>query len=105
MKTQYIEKSDEGTFYYADKKMTKLHREDGPAIESPDGEEWWVNGRRHNEDGPAVAWTTVGIEEYWLGGHQVTKSEWEVRTKKPVITCEGKVVEIDGRRFKLVLID
>lgn len=33
----------------------KLHREDGPAIEHTDGDkEWWLDGRRHREDGPAV---------------------------------------------------
>lgn len=30
------------------------HREDGPAIESTDCKEWWVNGLLHREDGPAV---------------------------------------------------
>lgn len=31
------------------------HREDGPAIEWADGDkEWWVKGELHREDGPAV---------------------------------------------------
>jgi hypothetical protein len=35
----------------------KLHREDGPAIEYADGtKEWYLNGMRHREDGPAVEW-------------------------------------------------
>lgn len=33
----------------------QLHREDGPAIERPDGtKEWWFNDKLHREDGPAV---------------------------------------------------
>lgn len=33
----------------------KLHREDGPAVEYPNGDqEWWLNGNRHREDGPAI---------------------------------------------------
>ena len=33
----------------------KLHRTDGPAIEYASGsKEWWLNGNRHREDGPAV---------------------------------------------------
>jgi len=33
----------------------KLHREDGPAVERADGtREWYVNGNLHREDGPAV---------------------------------------------------
>jgi hypothetical protein len=33
----------------------KLHREDGPAIEYANGDKYWyLNGKRHREDGPAV---------------------------------------------------
>ena len=33
----------------------KRHREDGPAVECADGhKEWYLNGKRHREDGPAV---------------------------------------------------
>ena len=54
MRTQYILKNENGTFYYSDKKMTKLHREDGPAVERVSGDKyWWLNGKWHREDGPA----------------------------------------------------
>ena len=40
----------------------KLHREDGPAIIFNNGtQEWWLNGKLHREDGPAVE---------FLGGHR-----------------------------------
>ena len=33
----------------------KLHREDGPAVEWNSGDkEWFLNGQRHREDGPAA---------------------------------------------------
>ena len=33
----------------------KLHREDGPAVEYADGsKDWYINGIRHRENGPAV---------------------------------------------------
>ncbi|HEV2175166.1 MAG TPA: hypothetical protein VGT24_04895 [Candidatus Acidoferrales bacterium] len=33
----------------------RLHREDGPAIERPDGsKEWFREGKHHREDGPAT---------------------------------------------------
>ena len=33
----------------------ELHREDGPAIEYPDGtKHWYLNGKLHREDGPAI---------------------------------------------------
>ena len=42
----------------------KLHREDGPAIEEADGhKEWWLNGKYHREDGPACEWS--GGEKTW----------------------------------------
>ena len=33
----------------------KLHRSDGPAVESNNGDKWWYKeGYLHREDGPAV---------------------------------------------------
>ena len=33
----------------------KRHREDGPAVEGSDrAKEWWVNGKLHRENGPAI---------------------------------------------------
>ncbi len=38
--------------YYKD---DKYHREDGPAIEYPNGvKSWYINGKRHRIDGPAI---------------------------------------------------
>ena len=42
----------------------KLHREDGPAIERANGDkEWYINGRRHREDGPACE--RANGDKYW----------------------------------------
>ena len=42
------------------------HREDGPAIEYPDGtKEWYLNGGYHREDGPAVEYTS-GTKKWYL---------------------------------------
>jgi hypothetical protein len=44
----------------------KLHREDGPAVEDPNGhKEWFVNGKRHREGGPAVE-RPDGVKHHWL---------------------------------------
>jgi hypothetical protein len=46
----------------------KLHREDGPAIIHPDGtQEWWLNGKLHREDGPAVI-DPDGTQYWYLNG-------------------------------------
>ena len=47
-----------------------LHREDGPAIETPYGlKEWWLHGERHSKAGPAVE-TSYGLKN---GGFTVKR--------------------------------
>jgi hypothetical protein len=42
----------------------KLHREDGPAIEYLNGtKEWWLKGKLHREDGPAIEYPNG--DNYW----------------------------------------
>ena len=46
----------------------KLHRTDGPAVERANGhKEWWLNGQLHRTDGPAVELANGG-KEWWLNG-------------------------------------
>ena len=46
----------------------KCHREDGPAIERPDGSKvWYLNGECHREDGPAVE-QHDGTKIWYLNG-------------------------------------
>jgi hypothetical protein len=46
----------------------KLHREDGPAIERPDGsKEWFRDGKVHREDGPATI-AADGSKRWYLNG-------------------------------------
>ena len=49
----------------------KLHREDGPAVEGANGDKWWyLNGNLHHEDGPAFE-TANGNKEWWLDDKKV----------------------------------
>jgi len=76
----------------------KLHREDGPAIERANGDkEWWLNGVLHREDGPAIELAS-GHREWWLNGKQLTEKEHQDQTQG----CACKVIEIDGKKYKLV---
>jgi len=46
----------------------KRHREDGPAIEYADGsKEWYLNGQLHREDGPACEYSS-GSKYWYLNG-------------------------------------
>jgi hypothetical protein len=69
MDEQYIKIDGCGDkFYFKDREMTILHREDGPAIEEVSGSKFWcINDSLHREDGPAVEWAD-GLKEWYLKG-------------------------------------
>ena len=96
MKTYTVKIDDNGDkCWYLD---GKLHREDGPAIEWADGTRFWHrNGKRHREDGPAIEWAN-GNKEWYLDDKRLSESKFMTRTK----SCNGKVVTIDGKQYKLV---
>jgi len=64
----------------------------------------WSNDKdeRHRLDGPAVEWLD-DYKEWWVNGKLMTEKEFNKYTK-PKPTCEGKVVEVDGKKYKLVSI-
>lgn len=75
----------------------KVHREDGPAIEYGDGSKYWfLNGKRHRKDGPAIEYSD-GTKYWYINGKGLTEEEFNARNQ----TCDGKVVEIDGKKYKL----
>ena len=79
----------------------EYHCEDGPAIEYSDGSKWWfLNGKLHREGGPAVEHSN-GSKRWFLNGKEYSESEWKKKTNKKQ-TCDGKLIEIDGKRYKLV---
>ena len=58
---------------------------------------WYLNGKRHREDGPAVEYAN-GDKRWYLNGRALTEAEFMARKK----TCDGKVVTIDGKQYQLV---
>ena len=80
----------------------KLHREDGPAYEHADGSKsWYLNDKRHREDGPAYEHAN-GDKFWFLNGKLLTEEQFNKKMKKP---CENKVVEIDGVKYKLTVME
>jgi hypothetical protein len=76
----------------------KLHREDGPAVEWADGSKgWYLDDRKHRVDGPACE-RADGSKAWWLNGVHLTEAEFNKRKNKP---CSGKVVEIEGVKYRL----
>lgn len=68
-KEQFIHIDEDGDrFYYSDREMKILHREDGPAVEYECGyKEWWIDGEVHREDGPAIEYED-GSKSWFLDG-------------------------------------
>jgi hypothetical protein len=120
---QYITINDDGgKFYYRNKKMNILHREDGPAVEFADGSKaWYINGNRHREDGPAVEYangdkkwylndkrhredgpameSVDGYKAWFINGEHYSEKEFNAK----MTTCNGKEVVIDGKTYILKL--
>jgi endonuclease YncB( thermonuclease family) len=67
----------------------KRHRVDGPAVEWADGDKWWMNGKRHRVDGPAVEWAD-GDKWWCLDGNVYTFDKWLEANK--FISEEEKVM-------------
>ena len=59
---------------------------------------WYLNDKIHREDGPAVELAN-GDKSWYLNGKKLTEAEHKAATSKH--TCEGKIVEIDGKKYQL----
>ena len=56
----------------------RCHREDGPAIEYANGSKrWYLNGRCHREYGPAIE-RSNGYKEWYLNDKPYTPSAHEI---------------------------
>lgn len=54
-------------YYYKDSSLTIIHRNDGPAYTGKDGEMWYINGKIHRTDGPALLYPN-GSEAWFKDG-------------------------------------
>jgi hypothetical protein len=80
----------------------KLHREDGPAVEDADGsKEWWLNNQRHRVDGPAIEYA-IGTKQWWLNGKRHREDgpaiEWANGSKHWYLN--GEPHRVDGPAFE-----
>ena len=99
MKTYTVNVYDDGSKYWY--LNGKIHREDGPAVEFANGyKTWWVNGKPHRTDGPAIEYDS-GTKVWYVNGQKMSEKEFNAYTN-PIASCEGKVVEIDGVKYRLV---
>ena len=70
------------TYHFIVKHGKKVkHREGGPAVDGEREKEWWVHGKKHNENGPARifwAWTYERIPKpiFDSNGERVWNEQW-----------------------------
>ena len=123
MKPQYVKIDNDGNkWYFSNKEMTKLHREDGPAVEYVNGSKlwyrdgkyhrengpavelpsgsklWYRDGHLHRDDGPACEWID-GSKHWFFNGSYLTEDQFKAQ-KAP---CNGKTVIVDGIKYTLTI--
>ena len=60
----------------------KRHRTDGPAIEYSNGDKrWYLNGLQHRTDGPAIEYSD-GTKHWYLNGVNLSEKEYLQVTRK-----------------------
>lgn len=85
----------------------KLHRLNGPAIEKADGtNEWYQWDKPHRLDGPAIEYPDGTKGRWYIEGKEYTEQAFNQKVKELTNpTCNGKVVEIEGKKYRLQLVD
>jgi hypothetical protein len=92
---------------YADGSKTwwlngKQHREDGPALECADsGKFWYLNGKLHREDGPAVEYAS-GSKFWYLKGKYMTEEEHRAAMNPAVEMTMEEICKALGKTVKVI---
>ncbi len=80
----------------------RRHRTDGPAIEWADGDKvWFLNGRYHRTDGPAIEYAD-GDKEWHLNGKYVTEEEHKRMTSPIIEMTVSEISKALGKQVKVV---
>ena len=107
MNPVYIEIDENGNkYYYKDKAMKTLHREDGAAVEWSNGyKAWLLNGHLHREDGHAVEYSD-GSKVWCLNGVKYTEEEFKKKTAKEIVLTLDEIAAKFGigEGAKLVIV-
>jgi len=80
----------------------KLHRDDGPAIEYSFGtKKWFLNGERHRDDGPAVEYNN-GSKFWYLNGIEYSEEEYWNKVKLVKELTINEIEQLLGYKIKVV---
>ena len=80
----------------------KRHREDGPANEWADGSKsWYLNGEPHREDGPAYE-SADGSKYWFLNNTEYTEAEWKAKLNPVKELSVKEISDLLGYEVKVV---
>jgi hypothetical protein len=80
----------------------KRHREDGPAEERANGNKaWYLHGELHREDGPAIEYAS-GDKSWYLNNERLTEEEFNKRMAPTVEMTMAQINEALGKNVKVV---
>jgi hypothetical protein len=80
----------------------KRHREDGPAEERANGNKaWYLHGELHREDGPAIEYAR-GDKSWYLNNEYLTEEEHKKAMNPTVEMTMAQINEALGKNVKVV---
>ena len=80
----------------------KRHREDGPAVEYADGSKYWhLKYKLHREDGPAIE-DANGYKSWYLNGIEYTEAEWKAKLNPVKELSVKEISDLLGYEVKVV---
>jgi hypothetical protein len=62
---------------------------------------WYLKGKRHREDGPAVDYSD-GYKSWWLNGKRLTEAEFNKRMAPTIEMTMAQINEALGKNVKVV---
>lgn len=69
-----------------------LHRIDGPAWITPDGDQYWFyGGFMHRSDGPAYI-SKLEKQEFYIRGQQLDVKDWLIHPDRKCLNTENEVL-------------
>ena len=62
---------------------------------------WYLNGKRHREDGPAIEWAD-GSKSWYLNGIEYTEAEWKAKLNPVKELSVKEISDLLGYEVKVV---
>ena len=104
MITYTVQVNDDGTKYWF--LNGKRHREDGPAVEYANGDkQWFLNGKLHREDGPAIEYPD-GDKFWYLNDGEDSGAQFKAKINPVTAPAQeltvAEISELLGYEVKVV---